>query len=172
MLTKNMIWGRIQGMKRFVFWMRLTLVVLMLLFIWGNSMLPGNMSNMESGFVLRLIRPVVSALQRLMAALGNSCSQEYLVRKLAHFGEFMVLGVLMVILFLREDGHCRFLLPAALCLAVALVDEGIQILSQNRGPSLKDVSLDFCGACAGLLLTAAVLAVVRQIVLRRRRTSQ
>ena len=150
-------------MKTKTFWIKLTLVVLMLLFIWGNSMLSGDISGRMSGFVLKLTEPVVSALQRLLEGRGLTLPQEYLVRKLAHFSEYAVLGVLMLMLLVRPGVRVRPLLSAALCLAAALLDEGIQMLAVDRGPSLSDVLLDFSGACLGIAAASLILCLIRAL---------
>ena len=156
-------------MRTKTFWVKLALVALMLLFIWGNSMLPASASSAESGFVLRLCRPLVSAVQRLFSARGVELGQDYIIRKLAHFSEYAVLGVLVLTLFVRPGLRFLVLPPAALCLGAALMDEGIQILAAGRGPSMKDVALDFSGAVCGIVLCAAVLLLTRAI--RKNRNS-
>ena len=156
-------------MRRYVFPLKLLLTLLLLAFIWGHSFMPGEMSSMESEWVLTLVRPVVEALRRGLSHMGYDFDQSFLVRKLAHFLEYALLGVLSYILFLRPDGRGRCFLPMALCLAAAGIDEGIQRFSLNRGPALRDVMLDFCGACTGILLVAVFLAVLYGLVLRRRR---
>ena len=156
-------------MKGFVFLIKLTLVILMLAFIWGQSLMPGDMSSMESEWVLTLVRPVVELLQRGLSALGYDFELSYLVRKLAHFSEYAVLGVLMFLLFVKPDGRSRYILPAGLCLASACVDEGIQIFAVERGPALRDVILDFAGSCAGILAAGFVMMVLYTLSYNRRR---
>jgi len=150
-------------MRTKTFWIKVTLVVLMLFFIWGNSMLPGTISSAESGFVLKLCRPFVSSIQRLLSAHGSELTEEYIIRKLAHFSEYAVLGVLMLALFVQPGMKFRVLPPAAACLGAALMDEGIQIFSLGRGPSLRDVGIDFCGAVCGIALCAAAVLIVRRV---------
>ena len=145
-------------MKTFVFLLKLLLVLAMLAFIWGQSLMPGDASQLESDRVLQLVRPAVELLQKALSALGRDYDLSYLVRKLAHFSEYAVLGVLMFALFLRPDGGARYLLPMGLCLGSAAIDEGLQILAVDRGPALRDVILDFTGSCTGIL--AAGLCVV------------
>lgn len=155
-------------MRKCMFILRLTLVVLMLVFIWGHSMMPADLSDLESSRFLTLVRPLVEAVQRLFESHGYVFTQEHLVRKMAHFTEYAALGVLMCLLFVRTSGQCRLALPAAACLAVAFIDEGIQMFSAGRGPALRDVGLDFCGACAGLLLMALLVTLAYEAARRRR----
>ena len=159
---------KIRVMKIFVFLIKLLLVLAMLAFIWGQSLLPGELSESESEWVLTLVYPVVEILQRGLAHFGRVYELSFLVRKLAHFTEYAVLGMLMYILFLKPDGRSRYILPMGLCLAAAGIDEGIQIFAADRGPALRDVILDFAGSCAGIYITAFVVVILYMKSRRRR----
>ena len=148
-------------MKTKTYWVKLALVVLTLLFIWGNSLVPGELSGAESGFVLRLVYPVVTGLQRVLERLGLAYSAAYLVRKLAHFTEYALLGVLMTALFIRPGLRLRLPMPVLLCLCAAAADETIQMFVAGRGPSFSDVALDFCGALCGVILFALAIVLIR-----------
>ena len=147
-------------MKPYVFILNLILVVLMLGFIWGNSILSGSLSSRESERVLEIMEPVVEPVTEALNAVGYEVDEHFVVRKMAHFSEYAVLGVLMFLLFVKPDGRSRYLLPAGLCLAAAAVDEGIQIFAVERGPALRDVALDFCGSCVGILAAAFVVMLL------------
>jgi VanZ family protein len=54
--------------------------------IWLQSALPAGASDQESGFVLSVIRPVLEVF------VGSGNVTNHLVRKLAHFTEFAMLG--------------------------------------------------------------------------------
>lgn len=136
----------------------MTFVVIMLLFIWGNSLLPGSVSGRESGWVLSLLEPFLRWLGNVIGRGGPVLPMEVLVRKLAHFSEFWLLGVLMAALLERpERGRTHFLLAELFCLGAAVVDELIQHMIPGRGPSIKDVLLDFSGATVGVVCGAALL---------------
>ena len=63
------------------------ILILTLAFIWGQSMIPKGQSANESGFVLNLVRPFLE----IFVGKGNVTIR--LVRKIAHFVEYSVLGV-------------------------------------------------------------------------------
>ena len=121
------------------------LVALNLVFIWGNSLLPGSVSGDMSSGVLAYIEEI----------LGEYCHiGEFFLRKLAHFSEFAMLGLLLSWLFLllRQEGIHRFTLPLLCGMIAACVDETIQVFSPQRGPSVIDVWIDTAGVTAGVLI--------------------
>ena len=156
-------------MKRIEYIIRLLLVILMLAFIWGQSLMPGEVSGRESEWVLQVMEPVVKPVTRQLNHMGFDVDEHYVVRKMAHFTEYMVLGGLMFLLFVRPDENGRYLRPALLCLASAGVDEGIiQRLSRDRGPALGDVWLDFAGSCLGIGIAAFLILILYRGIRRRR----
>ena len=129
------------------------LLCLNLVFIWGNSSLPGDTSGeISNGLLLWLSQ-----------LLGDAWVMgEYLLRKLAHFSEFAMLGLLLTWRFLLQGqtGVHRFTMPLLCGNLAACVDETIQVFSPDRGPSVIDVWIDTAGVTAGiviLLLGKAIL---------------
>ena len=124
-----------------------TLLVLNLAVIWGNSLLPGEISGAISGFVRDLI-----AL--LLPGDGAPDQGHGLLRKLAHFTEFTSLGIILtwIMLLLQKP------IPLALAggFAAACIDETIQIFVPDRGPSFTDVLLDTSGVLAGVLILTLI----------------
>ena len=81
---------------------------------------------------------------------------EIAARKAAHVFEFFVLALLVWAL-LRLLERKALLLTAVCGLAVAVADEGLQLLS-GRGSRVSDVLIDF----AGVLLALAILRLATQ----------
>ena len=75
-----------------------------------------------------------------------------IIRKLAHFTEFMILGILSVI-NAEEFGLKHYELYGA-CFAIlyAISDEFHQLFVENRYCSFKDVLIDSSGILCGILL--------------------
>ena len=119
------------------------LLILNLAVIWGNSLLPGEISGAISGFVRDLI-----AL--LLPGDGTPGQGHGLLRKLAHFTEFATLGMILTWIM----GMLSKPLPLALAcgFAAACVDETIQMFVPDRGPAFTDVLIDTSGVLTGLLL--------------------
>ena len=115
-----------------------------LVFIWGNSLLPAEVSGQISGTLKALLDGVFTPGEAVPSG-GDG-----LLRKCAHFAEFGALGLLLGWLF-GMLGKKR--LPAfALGVAAACIDETIQIFAEARGSSLIDVWIDTSGVCFGLLV--------------------
>ncbi len=86
-----------------------------------------------------------------------------LLRKLAHFTEFAVLGAELALLF-WEILQYTLIAPLFGGLLAAVTDETIQIFIEGRGSSVKDVWIDFGGVAAGTL----VIFLLKRLKGRRR----
>lgn len=128
------------------------LILLTLALIWGHSLLGREASSEESGFVMELLEPVLEMV------VGEGNVTEFLVRKLAHFTEFFVLGLELLTFF----AYRKPLFPQAFLLALthgffaAFLDETFQIFS-GRGPMIQDVWLDVCGFAVGASLMLGIM---------------
>ena len=121
----------------------LVLIALNLAFIWGNSLLPGELSGALSDWLGRLL------------GMGGDMPQEGtgLLRKLAHFTEFACLGFLLTWLakLKGERGFHLFALALLGGLLTACIDESIQLITPDRGSSLVDVWIDTSGVALASL---------------------
>ncbi len=108
---------------------------------------------------------VTDLLYRLYAALSRApVSREGFValfaqpvRKLAHFGEFLILGVLAR---LNAEEHLkkdRLKWSCLFSVAYAFSDEFHQYFVQGRYCSLKDVAIDSLGAVTGIFLCHLIM---------------
>ena len=127
------------------------LFVACVLFIWHNSMENAEVSAGRSGRVTKLVNQVVECV-------GGEAVTEHFVRKLAHFSEYGLEGVLTVFLFmaysLKPVRHLRTM--ALTGFFTATVDESIQFFSAGRSPGLGDVCIDMAGFICGMLSVLAV----------------
>ncbi len=124
------------------------LLVLNLVVIWGNSLIPGEVSGQISGFVMELLGNLLGMTP------GESEGGHGLLRKLAHFSEFACLGALLCWRFSMSGKKGELLICQTLLggIAAACADETIQIFVDGRGSSLIDVWIDASGAAAGMLI--------------------
>ncbi len=129
-------------------------LLLWIIFIFCRSLKPAEISSLESQWVLEL-------LQRL-------CPFDLsmrVIRKLAHFTEFAILGALAGLLF---EGWFKGLFSGLLLavmagVIIALCDETIQLFVPGRTGRVPDVWLDIAGAFTGAVLALAGRAVVRRV---------
>lgn len=132
-------------------WICFCLLALNLIFIWGNSLLPGHISGALSDWVKDILR----ALLPLRPSQGGSGG---LLRKLAHFTEFTCLGLVLSWLFRMQRTRRweQLALPLLCGIAVAATDETIQIFVPDRGPALKDVGIDTSGVILGIVIITLI----------------
>ena len=117
-------------------------------FIFSNSMQTGLDSSSAS-------QAVQDFLQGLLRRLGHPAAAarltEHMVRKAAHFCEYMLEGFLLLLGVRLFSRKLRFLSwPALLGLLTALCDETIQLFYAGRGSSVTDVWIDFAGVVTGM----------------------
>ncbi len=115
------------------------LTLCVLTFIWGNSLLPAEISQRLSDWLKSFLAGDLS---------GGTTGGSGLLRKIAHFTEFAALGFCLGWLFGMLGRGWG--LPLVLGFGAACVDEGIQLFVPGRGPGLTDVALDTAGVAAGL----------------------
>ena len=120
------------------------LIVLILCFIWGNSLLPGEISGKISDWVKAMLAFLLPGEVPGVTTGGG------LLRKIAHFTEFAALGATLAWRFgMLEKRKSNAL---AFGVLAACVDETIQLFVPDRGPAIRDVLIDTCGVAAGILL--------------------
>ncbi|MBR6270606.1 MAG: VanZ family protein [Lachnospiraceae bacterium] len=142
------------------------LFILTLGFIWGHSMMPTSASAAESGGLLELLRPFLEFF------VGKGNADDHLIRKLAHLGEYFVLGTETALFVVAEWMNYRAkrqhmlpesilkkaLLSEAFVFYVAFLDESIQMIV-GRGPLIEDVWLDLAGGLLGVGLVSLLTAI-------------
>ena len=139
-------------MKLKVLFSALTVVVIS--FIWLHSVMPGDMSENESGFVSQIIKAVFH--------ISEDADIEFAVRKTAHFTEYAVLGVLLVIDAILWTGRRFSPYCVIVGLLVPLIDETIQLFSTGRSGMVSDVWIDFSGFIIGMMICGLIAGKVRK----------
>lgn len=125
----------------------------MIAFIWGHSLMPGEISSDESGFITNLLHELLHISEEGL---------EGYVRKSAHFIEFLILGVLV-----SADSRLllkRIFTPLSIVvgLLVPMIDETIQLFVLGRSGSLLDVWLDFSGFVTGIICSVIIYRVIKE----------
>lgn len=132
----------------------ITLLILTLAFIWGNSLLPSAMSTKISKDVQHVVVQTAPSVtpQKVKGTWGYG-----IIRKWMHGLEFFVLGVELAWLFGMLGLHT--LLPLCAGIVCAWIDEALQFFQPGRGPGLQDVGRDCLGVALGLVLVNAAFFV-------------
>jgi VanZ family protein len=131
----------------------IALLVMNLVFIWGNSLLPGELSAAFSDWIREILTKLLPNLEVGRKGTG-------LLRKIAHFTEFCTLGMCLGWLagmLARPQGWAL-----AGGVLAACIDETIQVFVPDRGPSLFDVGIDSCGVLTGIALLQIGYSIVKQ----------
>lgn len=138
--------------------------------IFSQSLRTAEESSQHSGRLTRL-------LQWLLQTDRPVLELEHFVRKLAHFAEFFILGVLVALalaafgLLLQKGGAavCRHSFAYAGLAGVlpALCDETLQLTSAGRAAQVGDVWLDWAGYLCGLVFCLFCAKTVVKSVKKR-----
>ena len=144
-----------------------TAAIMVLIFV--HSAMPADMSSAESGILVGL-------LFRLFE--GDPERTSFFVRKCAHFTEYLVLGFSLG--FTVDDfvgmpetggGKAKSLsLAWGIGALYACTDEFHQRFVSGRSPELRDVGIDFCGACLGIGIYFAGAAIHKRIQIHRKKS--
>ena len=119
------------------------LITALLIFIWGNSLMPGWISQSISDWLAGLLLGTKPVGGEMAAGSG-------ILRKLAHFTEFAALGMCFAWLHgMLKKGKFRPFLWGVLA---AAVDETIQRFVPQRHGCLTDVGIDTAGVITGIVL--------------------
>lgn len=89
-------------------------------------------------------------------------SMESLIRKMAHFAEYMTLGLLsgcLVLLWIKSRRRCFFLVLVQLVFSAGL-DELHQYFVPGRYASVRDVVIDVSGGITGLAIVFCLKGIV------------
>lgn len=132
---------------------------------WFSSRDSADSSMMSGGILRALLKICIPHWEQRPLAEKQAIHRALhtLFRKLGHFSEFTVLGVLLMQTIrripklnpIRRQKHPAagfFALSALLALLYACSDEFHQRFVAGRSCELRDVCIDFAGACCGMLL--------------------
>lgn len=140
----------------------LILGILWQAFIFTQSLLPGEVSSNQSGFIVDVLYPIVNTIG-VPISMDNF---SLLIRKLAHFTEYFILGLLWFGIYTSYQKH--HWLPWVVVIQgfiAACIDETIQRYTPNRSGEFRDVLIDTLG-----VLTAVIgLLIISKIVKSRKK---
>lgn len=132
-----------------VFWI-LTAAVMVVIF-WFSS---------ENGDDSKEISENVLAV--IIEYLGNIVSHNVL-RKIAHFTEYAVLGFCMSGAIYFTFSKNRFYVPLIPCVLYAVSDEIHQYFVPERACRIFDVFVDSCGSSVGILIFLLIVLITDRV---------
>ena len=129
-----------------------------IVFIFSNSLQIADVSEGASGRVLGILQGILRHLGLPGAADRLTM---HIVRKLAHFCEYLLEGFLLMLCMrvYTRNYIWHISVPLLGGVLTALVDETIQIYSPGRSSQVTDVWLDSAGVLAGILAALVLMAL-------------
>ena len=137
-------------------------------FIFSNSMKIASVSSVSSGRMLQLLQAVLRRLGH--PALAQRLTM-HIVRKMAHFCEYLLEGFLLMLCMRVYSRHPlrHITVPMLAGVLTALTDETIQLFSQGRSSQVTDVWLDSAGVLAGILAALLLMGLWRLLFHHRKK---
>ena len=133
--------------KRFIF---ITITLIWTAVIFSFSLQSGEVSGDLSGSVLEAL------LGFFMPGVLESPEKlelfHLILRKCAHFTEFMILGVLSSIALKYMKIEYKSVVGLGYCVLIASLDETLQLFVSGRAGRVQDVMIDSAGALVGIVV--------------------
>ena len=135
-----------------------------IVFIFSNSLQIADVSEGASGRVLGILQGILRHLGLPGAADRLTM---HIVRKLAHFCEYLLEGFLLMLCLRVYTRHFfkHVSWPVLGGLLTALTDETIQLFVPGRSGQVTDIWIDFSGVMTGLLVGLILLGLVRMCII-------
>ena len=98
----------------------------------------------QSNFIVNIINNIFK--------IENIELLSFIIRKLAHFTEYLILGFLTINMLNKNDISKKYLLSILICIIYATSDEIHQIFVPGRACQIRDVLIDSIGFITGVYL--------------------
>ena len=131
-------------MNKYKKYLSILLVILWMSFIFIMSSYDSNESSQQSGLIVGIITNIFN--------ISNTDILSHIIRKLAHFTEYLILGILVINMFTKNNAKKSCLLSILLCIIYATSDEIHQIFTPGRACQIKDILIDSVGSITGVYL--------------------
>jgi len=140
-------------------------VILWMAVVFSLSAQPAASSNQLSKGVTEIIVEMIEKVTSINLEVNDI---NHFVRKNAHFIAYLILGGFVSnALKYSGSGLNEIFLAGLICVGYAISDEIHQMFVPGRGPQIKDVFIDSCGAAVGII--SYQLMVIRRFPLRSRK---
>lgn len=114
----------------------LFLIVVWMIFIFIMSSFNADISSNQSGFIVNIISNIFN--------INNIDLLTLIIRKLAHFTEYFILGLLLY------NYNKNILKAIIICFIYAISDEVHQLFIIGRSFQIKDILIDTLGSICGV----------------------
>ena len=125
------------------------LVIIWMIVIFMFSSYNGNISSVQSD-------GIVSLLARIIHYTGDIDILRFIVRKVAHFTEYLILGILVINALKYNTIKDMMKLSILICILYASLDEIHQLFVSDRAGNIFDVLIDTLGSLSGIFLYKAI----------------
>lgn len=161
----------------------LTVAYLVVLgFIFYNSLQTGERSSQQSTKVVDTVQNAVSVVAP-QSPIATATGSDYdalhsLIRSMAHFSEFALLGAVGILCVLSYTDKMPFVFfPLIGAVIVPIADETLQHFVADRGAEIKDVLVDMAGGACGMIFALGCVFIGICVwtwiaCLRKRRTDK
>ena len=131
--------------KRYLNWI-LVLIWMFIIFIFSSQ--TGESSNQNNRLVVQILEYIGLDIT---GHIGDATN--FIIRKAAHFTEYLILYLLLYKAFAESRGKKKSLWISLLCVfAYACTDEFHQAFVPQRVPSFRDVMIDTGGGILGMII--------------------
>lgn len=120
----------------------LIIVIIWMLIIFIMSSFNSTESSNQSNFIVDIIANIFN--------ITNTSTLSIIIRKLAHYTEYLILGILVI--NLNNNKNKGLYLSMIVCFLYAISDELHQSFVPGRRCQLVDVTIDFIGALTGIFI--------------------
>lgn len=124
--------------------LNLIIVITWMLLIFIMSSFDATESANQSNFIVNIISNILN--------IENARLLSLIIRKLAHFTEYLILGFLTINMLNKNDISRKYLISILICIIYATSDEIHQIFVPGRAYQIRDILIDSIGSITGVYL--------------------
>lgn len=122
--------------------LNLILVIIWMTIIFIMSSFNSTESSNQSNFIVDMIANIFH--------ITNNNTLSIIIRKLAHYTEYLILGILVI--NLNNNKSKSIYLSIIICLLYAISDEFHQSFVPGRSCQILDIAIDFLGSLTGTFI--------------------
>ncbi len=120
------------------------LMLLWMILIFTMSSFDATESANQSNFIVNIITNIFK--------IENIEVLSFIIRKLAHFTEYLILGFLTINMLNKNDISKKYLISILICIIYATSDEIHQIFVPGRACQIRDILINSIGSITGVYL--------------------